>query len=243
MGLLLPHTPLRPGVKYASLCNSLPSATSIEPIFAPPVPLPRGPHGLTRDEVAAAQRERLLEAVTRVVGERGYSAATITEITRAAGVSPNVFYEHFEGKQDCYLAAYEVFAQTLLERIAGELEPGTPWREFLTTALAAYLESLVAEPVAARAFVLEMDGAGPRARERRHAAYSAFAAVIKQRHEELRRLNPELRPLPDLAYMGIVHAVRELACDVLEGREERSLTEISGDILEWLVAMFEGDSE
>jgi hypothetical protein len=38
--------------------------------------------------------------------------------------------------------------------------------------------------------------------------------------------------------MAIVHGVRELACDVLEGREPRSLTDIAPDIRRWLNATF-----
>jgi len=215
-------------VKYATIFH-LPT---LAPIFPAPVALPRGPHALSRDDVAAAQRDRLLHAVTGVVAEKGFAKATIAAIAREAGVSPNAFYEHFDGKEACYLAAYDVFAQTLLERVAGTVDPATRWEDFLATALGAYLGTLAAEPAAARAFVIEMDGAGPRARERRYAVYAAMAAVIKQRHTELLPSHP----LPDVAYMGIVHGVRELVCDVLEGRAAGTLDDLAPDIEHWLSA-------
>jgi AcrR family transcriptional regulator len=214
--------------------------TALPPIFGTPVSLPRGPHGLTRDAVALVQGGRLLDGVTRVVAERGYAATTVAEIARRAAVSPNVFYEHFGGKEDCYLAAYDVFAQTLLERIAGEITPTTEWQDFVVAALGAYLGTLDAEPLVARAFLLEMDGAGPRARQRRHAAYAAIAAVLQQRHKELCERDPSLSPLPQLAYMGIVHGVRELACDVLDGRIEGPVTGLTDGILAWITATFQG---
>jgi AcrR family transcriptional regulator len=215
--------------------------STLPPIFGMPIALPRGPHDLTREAVAAAQRGRLLDGVTSVVAEKGFPQATISEIARRAGVSPNVFYEHFAGKEVCYLAAYEVFTQALLERIAGDVVPGTGLQEFITTALAAYLGTLEAEPSAARAFVLEGDGAGAEARRRRHAAYAAIAAVLKQRYDELRLMeSDDLEPLPDLAFMAIVHGVRELACDAMEGRIEGSLTDIAPDIERWLTATFLG---
>ncbi len=205
---------------------------TLEPILAQPLALPRGPHDLDRTEVAAAQRQRLLLAITAVVAQTGFPRATIAAIARTAGVSPNAFYEHFDGKESCYLAAYDVFAQTLLERVAGTVEPATRWEDFLTTALHAYLGTLAAEPVAARAFVLEMDGAGARARERRHAVYAAMAQVIKQRHVELL----DAAPLPDRAYLGLVHGIRELVCDVLEGRADGTLADLAPDIQRWLKA-------
>jgi AcrR family transcriptional regulator len=187
---------------------------------------------MSREQVSLAQRDRLLHAVTRVVAETGFPNATIAAIARGAGVSPNVFYEHFDGKEECYLAAYDVFAQSLLERVAGEIDPATRVEDYIATALHAYLGTLDAEPTLARAFVLEMDGAGAAARERRHAVYAAMAAVIKQRHREL---SGDDAVLPELGYMGIVHGVRELVCDALEGRGG-DLTGLEPDIQRWLAA-------
>jgi AcrR family transcriptional regulator len=205
------------------------------PIFGTPAPLPRGPHGLPRETVVASQRARLLAAVAAVVGETGYPAATVAAIARQAGVSPNVFYEHFEDKEACYLAAYDVFARALLERVTGEITPDTSLRDFVADALGAYLGTLEAEPLVARGFLLEMDGAGPRARERRHEAYAAFAALIAHRHAELIEGDPSQQPLPALGYLGMVHGVRELACDALEGRIDRKPTELLSDMLEWII--------
>src|SRR5213593_4073810 len=116
------------------------------PIFAEPEALPRGPHMLTREEVAGSQRARLMAAVAGVVAQRSYAAATIAEISRRAGVSPKTFYEHFTDKLDCYLAAYDEFAGVLLTRIAEALDADAPWDEFVTAALTAYLGTLEREP-------------------------------------------------------------------------------------------------
>src|SRR5437588_12617692 len=86
-------------------------------IFGDAAPLPRGRHNLRPAVVRASQRVRLLAGVTAVVAHRGYAAATITEVARRAGVSPNVFYEHFTDLEDCFVAAYDVFAATLTDRI------------------------------------------------------------------------------------------------------------------------------
>ena len=70
--------------------------------------LPPGRHGLPRDFVAENQRERLLNGVVEAVAEHGYNATTIGKITEAAKISRRTFYEYFEGKEDCFLAAYEM---------------------------------------------------------------------------------------------------------------------------------------
>src|SRR5215208_7384684 len=79
--------------------------------------LPRGTHGLDPSLVAASQRTRLLEAVGRAVAEKGYAAATIDDIVRGAGVSKKTFYEHFQDKLDCFLAAYEAASDELYEHV------------------------------------------------------------------------------------------------------------------------------
>lgn len=205
-------------------------------IFGPPTALPHGRHSLTREEVAASQRRRLLAAATELVAERGYANLTITEAARRARVAPNRFYEHFRDREECFLAAYEAFAAALLARVAAVSVAATGWQEFIVSTLDAYLSTLDAEPACARAFLIEINGAGAEARRRRREMYAAFAALLRERHQEMRKLEPRLGPLPDSVYMGLVHAVRELACDRLERGPDRPLTELAPDIVRWIGA-------
>jgi AcrR family transcriptional regulator len=209
-------------------------------IFADPGALPRGPHWLTREQVATSQRTRLMAAVVDVVAERGYAAATIAAITRRAGVSPKTFYEHFKDKLDCFLASYEVFVETLMGRMAAEVAPDASWHDFISSTLAAYLLTLEDNPAVARAFLIEMHGAGPVARRRRREAYGQLAAVIKERHEAIRERDPTLGALPDGVYLGITHGVREVVCDALEERPRPRLIDLAPDMLLWITAMVDG---
>lgn len=45
-------------------------------------------------------RRALLDAALRVIGEKGFTAATVDEIVREAGVSKGVAYYHFKSKED-----------------------------------------------------------------------------------------------------------------------------------------------
>ena len=55
-----------------------------------------------------AQRAKLLEAMVQVVAEKGYDAATVADAVRVARVSRGTFYELFESKQACLVAAYRL---------------------------------------------------------------------------------------------------------------------------------------
>jgi AcrR family transcriptional regulator len=202
--------------------------------------LPRGPHRLSRDEVAASQRTRLMAATAAVVAEVGFTKATIAQITKVAGVSPRAFYEHFTGKEECYLAAYDTFAASLLGRVGADLPPEADWQAFLAGALTAYLRSLEDDPITARAFLIEIESAGPRARKRRHEAYAAFAALLRERHEAIRAQDPSLGPLPERLYLAITHGVRAIVCHELDTSAEPQLITLTDDLLLWITATFAG---
>lgn len=62
---------------------------------------------------ADATRRQLLDAALAVIGEKGYSAATVDEIVVAAGVSKGVAYYHFKSKA--------AMAESILQEGIGEL--------------------------------------------------------------------------------------------------------------------------
>ena len=76
--------------------------------------LPKGPHSLTREQVQASQRQRILDAILDVVGEHGYATATVAHVTALAGISRTTFYEQFRSKQDAFLTAYDEFGTRFL---------------------------------------------------------------------------------------------------------------------------------
>lgn len=209
-------------------------------IFGAPGVLPRGRHRLPRDQVVASQRARLMAAAASLLGEEGYASTTITEIARRARVSPNRFYEHFRDKEECILAAYDVFVGELIVRITAGISPETDWHEFLVEAVGGYLDALDADCSTARAFLIEMDAVGPAARRRRRDGLAAIAAVLREQHARIRERDPSLGPLPDRVYLAVVSGVRALACDALEAAPAIPLAELRDDVLYWITATIRG---
>src|SRR5215218_10842509 len=79
--------------------------------------LPRGRHGLPRELVERSQRERLLAAVVKVTVAKGYESTTVADILGEAGVGRESFYELFDDKLDCMLAAHKILIDDLEERV------------------------------------------------------------------------------------------------------------------------------
>jgi AcrR family transcriptional regulator len=136
---------------------------------------PRPP--ATRKEARANQRWRVLGAMAHLVGVEGYAQTSIARVIERAGVSRKAFYEHFSDKEDCFLAAYEELSARLVRVL---IEEGTvEARQHRTRAqLRLYLEVLARDLPLARAFMVEVLAAGPRALALREEVNRRFAELV-----------------------------------------------------------------
>jgi AcrR family transcriptional regulator len=126
----------------------------------------------SRGALASDQRERLIAATEQLIAEKGAAATTIEAIVKAAGVSSVTFYEHFRGKEECFVAAFDEAVGELRASVPAELA----WPEQAEAILAALLEAIDAEPARARLCLVEAQMAGPRLRARYEAELDALAA-------------------------------------------------------------------
>jgi AcrR family transcriptional regulator len=200
----------------------MPRAKSREP-WRPP----RGRHRLPPEVVARSQRERLLEAAIRVVAEKGYAATTVTDLTREAGVSRTTFYEHFEDKGDCFLAAYDSAVDVLVRRVAAAYEAEERWPERARAGLEALLEALAEEPDLARLALVDIGSAGPAAQRRYRAAVQRLTPLF----DEGRDFAPAGRSLPANTSRMAIGAVTGLISDELVARRAEYLPELLSDLL------------
>ncbi len=148
-----------------------------------PERLPRGRHGLSRDEVVESQRGRMLRAIAEAMAEKGYAETSVADVLRAAGVSRETFYEQFESKQDCFMAAYDAAVELLVAGLANDFAGGgsaSDPLDRLDAALGGYIDALAAEPAFARVFLVEVYAAGPEALKRRAEGQRRFVEVLCQ---------------------------------------------------------------
>ena len=144
--------------------------------------LPRGRHRLTREEVLASQRGRMLNAMVEAVAEKGFARVTVKDVLTGAGVSRETFYEHFANKDDCFFQAYDGASAIVQDAIAGgwqeDIEQAATPLERLDHAVGAYLEAMASEPLVSRVFMIDILAAGPEAVRRRYEMMQAFTALV-----------------------------------------------------------------
>lgn len=170
--------------------------------------LPKGPHDLSREEVKASQRQRILDATLDVVGEHGYGSTTVAHITKAAGVSRTTFYEQFRNKQDAFLTAYDEFGRTFLADMA-RVEGATP-AEILSASAARLVDWGRRRPLASRAFLVEIHAVGEVGLERRDRAMRLAEERFDRVTAWVQSIDPSLPAPPPLIARAVVAASWEL---------------------------------
>ncbi len=131
--------------------------------------LPRGRHPLSREEVEADQRLRILVAVADTMSAQGYVNTPVADIISSAGVSRATYYSMFSDKLDAFLAAFDFVGEMLVSSMTEATGGGGTPLERVERAMDTYLGTIAAEPRYARLFLIEVYAAGPEAIRRRHA--------------------------------------------------------------------------
>ena len=163
-----------------------------------------GLNGSARARVSEVQRARMVKAATEVVSELGYSGMSVARVTGRAGVSRRTFYDLFEDREDCFLAAFEDAVARATVVVQGAAQEGEPsWRGRVRAGLAALLGFLDEEPMLGSLLVVDALGAGAVVLERRARVLESLAHAIDQGREEAKAA----RELPSLTAEGVVGAV------------------------------------
>lgn len=180
--------------------------------------LPAGRQLAPRDFVVQNQRERMLLATAELVAERGYQKTTIELIAKTARVALSTFYEQFDSKEDCFLAAFDESVAAAREVFGELLDREQPWPDQISSGLEIFLEMVVAEKSRAKLCIVEAQAAGSAGLAR----YQAMLESVAPKLREGRQFNPRASRLPDgleVAIAGglawLVH--QRLIADRVEG--------------------------
>lgn len=173
--------------------------------------LPKGRHGLSREEVETSQRTRLLQAAIELGTERGFALLTLSDIVGRAGVARSTFYEYFVDKEHCFLDAFDYAADRVLARV---LTIGRPPDGGFASPVDAYiarlLELAVEEPGLVRLVATDAETLGPAAAERQRTIRGRLADGLVALRDYLRRDDPKLAPISQVRALAIVGAITEV---------------------------------
>lgn len=190
--------------------------------------LPPG-RGTPREEAERNQRERLFAAMVATVDEKGYEATTVADLVRLSGVSRSAFYQHFDDKQACFLAAVEAVIGPALSRIGSD-ESAPPGKERARQALGSVIELILSQPAAAKMCIVEVYGAGPEGGKLVDRMMEAATDVAA----DLLMQVPERRGMPRELVRSIVGGIQKVIHKRLYRGQEEELRELVPQLWDWI---------
>jgi AcrR family transcriptional regulator len=203
--------------------------------------LPRGRHGLSPEFVARNQRDRLIAGLTEVLYEVGYQKTTVSLIGQRASVSKSDFYKHFESKDDCFVAAYEVAIERIREEVIGACRrhEGGEWPPRVRDGIASLLRTLAADPALASISLVEGLRVGRGVYDRYQAAVESFVVYLREGAPEAPG-GGEVPAATDEAVVGGIASL--LGRRVLAGEADQ-IGELLPEVLEFALTPYLGTAE
>jgi AcrR family transcriptional regulator len=141
--------------------------------------LPRGEGNVSRSFVIHNQRERILDSLANLSAAKSYGATTIPEIVQEAAVSVQAFYEHFAGKEDVFLVAYEIGHRKTLAMVERAYESEEEWPAAVRAGVTALLEFLASEPSYAHLALVDALTASPKAAAVAHDGMVSYTGLLE----------------------------------------------------------------
>ena len=149
---------------------------------------------------------RIISAVTELACEDGAEAIAVSRVISLAGVSRRTFYELFEDRGDCLLAAIEQALELMGERASEAYGAHERWVDGVRAALLELLALCDQEPQLARLTVVQSAAAGAAAMECRREVLARLAHVIDQGRADARAKPPPLTSEGVVGgVLGVVH--------------------------------------
>jgi AcrR family transcriptional regulator len=181
---------------------------------------PKRYRGASADERLAQRRRRLIEAAVSVYGERGYHNSSVKAVCDAAGLTERYFYESFANSEALLVASVQGATNLLLEVIRAATEDKPAGAPKVRGMLETYYSSLKLEPVAAKVFLLEIQGVSHSADEIAKTYRARLADMLEA------AWGAKASPSDSLIKTGVIGAVIHIATAWVLGAYARPLPEV-----------------
>lgn len=177
-------------------------------------------------KIADPFRRRLLDGLADSIAERGYRASTVAEIVRAARTSKRTFYDHFAGKEDCFLELLRADNDALTSRIRAAVDPQADWKTQIRQAVQAYVDQIRARPAITLSWIRDMPSLGEVARPVQRHGLELMSNLLIELSDSPGFHRAQLPPLTPALAVILLGGLRELtALAVEDGADIGVITE------------------
>lgn len=185
--------------------------------------------------MASHQRERVVALVTPVFAKRGYASTTVNDLLAAGKVGVGNFYELFEGKEDCFVAAFEHVLSDAHEEVALAAAPGESWAERSFLGLHGLISFIIGRPLEARLVLLEAQSAGDSALARYDELLDTAVAWLRRGRKESGEADRLPQGFERASISGLTFYLQQCLLDRSSLDTEELFGEVAGLVLEPIV--------
>ena len=200
---------------------------------------PVGRSSLPREVIESHQRRRIVAAAIEVFAKRGFRGTTIDNIVVGAQVGVGSFYALFEGKEDCFVQAYDLIVADAGRQISAAVPTTATWPEATATGLRTLLELISANPLRARVAFVEVQTAGARALDRYESTLEKLVPALCPGRE----LSPLAAQLPASLEFAIVGGLAWFLQQRIVLGELEQIADALPEVMEIVVAPYLGTAE
>lgn len=167
----------------------------------------------------------MVEAVAR----HGFAGTTLRELVTLAGVSKTTFYEHFDSKQDCFLATFDEIIDQATRRVSAAFREPGDFQARLLAGLTSFMDLAIEEPAAASLTAVESLTLGAAGVAHRERGSAAFEVMVRQSFDH----SPSQVEVPDLIVRAIVGGIRGVVYHRLRDGRAEELPGLVPELVDW----------
>ena len=166
-------------------------------------------------------REWIALAMVEIVGCHGIAAVGVESLCERAQVNSSHFDRCFADLEDCFLTLHDEIVEKLCDRVTVAADAATSWHDRIWAAGWAAMRFIQENPLRARFLLVEVNGAGNGAQDRRDRIVRRCADLLNGGRGESRKPGPMSRCTAEIAAGAIYGTVLvKLQNGALERGEE-----------------------
>jgi AcrR family transcriptional regulator len=123
----------------------------------------------------------MIDAMSELCAEQGYEATKIADVVRRAHVARKTLYDNFSGKEELFLAAFDLTVSEAETVVAAACEgiDEKDWEARTEAGMRAVLEFVASHPAEAKLCLVEAPAAGQESAARYEAALEGFIKRLR----------------------------------------------------------------
>ncbi len=131
-----------------------------------------------------AKRTAMMQAAVHVFAQKGYHAATVRDVVKAANVAIGTFYFYFPDKETLFVYLYEETSDFLLQTIQQAVSQKRGIANQVKSGVQAYVSIGLYDPAVVQLLLVGGVGAVPSLHQKRAAFRNRMAQIWQERIEQ-----------------------------------------------------------